>query len=102
MEFYKNLNVEVLLNTNVMSIDFEKKIITLDTDPEKPRKYQQLVLAMGSEKKKLQVPGSDLNGICYLNTWKDAYDINMASFEQDPRIDKWAIIGSSFDCKLRF
>ena len=37
MEFYKNLNVEVLLNTNVISIDFEKKIITLDTDPEKPR-----------------------------------------------------------------
>ena len=54
---------------------------------------------MGSEKKKLQVPGSDLNGIYYLNAWKDAYDINMASFEQDPPIDKWAIIGSSFECK---
>jgi 3-phenylpropionate/trans-cinnamate dioxygenase ferredoxin reductase subunit len=67
--FYAEHNVEVRLSTRVETIDRESKQVALsDGDP---LSYDRLVLAIGSQVRKLDIPGSDLEGIHYLRSIDD-------------------------------
>jgi NAD(P)H-nitrite reductase large subunit len=71
----QELDVYRWLKTPVNSIDYTKKTFIHDNDSEHPSDFQNVVLAMGAEPKKLQVPGADLSGIHYFRTKDDAIKI---------------------------
>jgi len=74
--FYKSHNIEVFLDTKVLSVSPEKKFIV--TDNQGSISYEKLLIATGSRIKKLDVPGSGLPGIYYLRTISDAESIQRA------------------------
>ncbi|WP_036595251.1 NAD(P)/FAD-dependent oxidoreductase [Ottowia thiooxydans] len=64
------LNVSLLLGTTVVQIDRARKCAVTRGHGELA--YDKLVLATGGSARRLQVPGHDLPGVCYLRTWEDA------------------------------
>lgn len=64
------LGVRLLLGTAVVRIDRDRKHVL--TREQGELAYDKLVLATGGSARRLQVPGHDLPGICYLRTWDDA------------------------------
>ena len=74
--FYENAQIELRLNTRVCSIDRSaRRLTTIDNDEVA---YDKLILALGSRVRKLQVEGSDLEGIHYLRSIADADGIRAA------------------------
>jgi len=73
--FYQNAQIELRLNTRVCSIDRStRRLTTVDDEVA----YDKLILAVGSRVRKLQVEGSDLEGIHYLRSIADADGIRAA------------------------
>lgn len=70
---YEKANVEFKLNTTVESIDRENKEVVL-AGGEK-LSYDKLALCTGARVRKLDIPGSELAGVHYLRTLKDAQAI---------------------------
>ena len=69
-EFYDQNNVEIISSTKVISIDRNKKSLTLSNTEN--LQYENLVLATGSRVRKLEVEGSHLSNINYLRTIEEA------------------------------
>jgi 3-phenylpropionate/trans-cinnamate dioxygenase ferredoxin reductase subunit len=88
--YYQRNKVEVLREHHVKSIDASHRIITLDDGREIP--YKSLLLATGGRVRKLEVTGSDLEGIDYLRTLQNCDIIRKAA--SDSR--KVAIVGGGF------
>ena len=72
-EFYSSKNIAVNLDTKVLEIDPEKKIVS--TALSGKYAYDDLVIATGSRARELKIPGIDLDGIHYLRSLKDVNSI---------------------------
>ena len=73
IDFYKDNEIELVVNKTVQSIDREKK--TLQLNDGNIISYDKLVIATGSRVRKLNVDGSELSNIHYLRSIKDADNI---------------------------
>lgn len=75
-EFYADNDIDLHTNTTVASIDAEAKQVVTATD--EVFDYDKLVIATGSRARRLNLPGSDLEGIFYLRTLDDVDLIRQA------------------------
>lgn len=75
-EFYADNDIDLHTNTRVASIDAEAKQVVTATD--EVFDYDKLVIATGSRARRLNLPGSDLEGIFYLRTLDDVDLIRQA------------------------
>jgi 3-phenylpropionate/trans-cinnamate dioxygenase ferredoxin reductase subunit len=71
--FYADANVSVLLDTRVDTIDRDNKTVTTSSGKELP--YDILVLALGAEPRRIDLPGAELAGVCYLRTIADVDEL---------------------------
>src|SRR6202035_2585935 len=69
MDFYREHQIELLLNTRVAAIDPQKKSFQLADGSN--RKFDALLLATGAEPVKLRIPGADSPQVCYLRSLSD-------------------------------
>jgi 3-phenylpropionate/trans-cinnamate dioxygenase ferredoxin reductase component len=67
--FYHNGIIEFLQHTRVTGLDLESK--TIRDDRGETREFGKLLLATGGTPNILQIPGGDLDGICYYRTLDD-------------------------------
>lgn len=68
--FYGDRNIDLRTSTFVTGIDpAARTVLVQDSDPEP---YDKLLLATGCEPRRIDVPGSDLDGIHYLRTASDS------------------------------
>ena len=72
-DFYKNNEIELILNKTVQNINRGKKALKLNDG--NIVNYGKLVIATGSRVRKLDVEGSELSNIHYLRNIKDADNI---------------------------
>ena len=89
-EFYAEHDIDLRLSTRVEEIDRGRSEVAL-SDGDRLH-YDRLVLAIGSRARKLNIPGSDLNGVHYLRSIDDVIDIQ-AGFQPGARI---VIIGAGY------
>ncbi|MDH3273256.1 MAG: FAD-dependent oxidoreductase [Gammaproteobacteria bacterium] len=75
--FYDDAQIELRLNTHVCNIDRGARQLTTNDDGEVA--YDKLILALGSRVRKLQVKGSELEGIHYLRGIADVDAIRAAA-----------------------
>jgi NADPH-dependent 2,4-dienoyl-CoA reductase/sulfur reductase-like enzyme len=75
-DFYKENGIELMLNTTVDSVDFDKK--QLHTQSGDVIQYDKLLLATGSQVRKLDIPHAEIEGIHYLRDVGDSRSIQSA------------------------
>ena len=73
MKFYQDNKIELLLGNRVVALHPQQRRIALADGSE--RRYDKLLLATGSNPKRLHVAGADLPGIFYLRTIADVQRI---------------------------
>ena len=88
--FYEDDRIELLLETRLERIDREAH--NIHTDRGQQLHYDKLVLALGSEPRRLDLPGHDLAGISYLRNIADVEAIRKSL----RNADKLAIIGAGY------
>lgn len=88
--WYAEHDVDLRLSTTVVGLDRAARVVVLD-DGERIG-YDRLLLATGSEPRRLGVPGADLAGVAYLRRLADSEQIRDA-FRARPRV---AIIGAGW------
>jgi 3-phenylpropionate/trans-cinnamate dioxygenase ferredoxin reductase component len=69
-DFYAEHDIELMLGTEVTALDAGARAVTLSTG--EALGYDRLLLATGSEPRRLSVPGADLDGIHHLRTFADS------------------------------
>ncbi|MBW4572139.1 MAG: FAD-dependent oxidoreductase [Tolypothrix carrinoi HA7290-LM1] len=89
-EFYKQHNIEVLLNKQATNVDAKAKKITFEDG--ETLSYDALLLATGGKPKQLEVEGADLENVFTLRSFADS-DRILASAQQAKQA---VVIGSSF------
>jgi apoptosis-inducing factor 3 len=88
--FYREHEIELLLNTRVAAIDPRKKSVQLADGSH--RKFEALLLATGAEPVKLAVPGADSPQVSYLRSQSDCRAI-IGKAAQAKRV---VLVGASF------
>ena len=88
-DFYEKNGIQVLLEKEVTSIDFEKREASFKDGAR--QKYDQVLLATGAECRTLRIPGADLSGLYTLRNMDEGNVIFAAA--KDKTV---AIIGASF------
>ncbi len=68
--FYDDHGIELMTSTRVTEVDTHSKKLVLDD--EQSIAYDRLLIATGATPRRLDVPGSDLDGIHYLRTVADS------------------------------
>jgi apoptosis-inducing factor 3 len=68
-DFYRDRQIELLLNTRVAAIDPRTRIVQLADGS--GRKFDALLLATGAEPVRLNIPGADSLRVCYLRSLSD-------------------------------
>jgi 3-phenylpropionate/trans-cinnamate dioxygenase ferredoxin reductase subunit len=97
--FYKDSNVELALGSNVTGLDSGKKRITTGGGDE--IHYTKLLLAIGGFPRRLEIPGGDLDDICYYRTLEDYRRIRgMASEGKGAVVIGGGFIGSEIAAAL--
>jgi len=89
-EFYSKHGIDVLLNTRAVHLDTQNRV--LRTEPENTYQFENLLLATGSDVRKLDVPGADLTNLYYLRSHADALLIRRAA----RLLDRAVVIGGGF------
>jgi 3-phenylpropionate/trans-cinnamate dioxygenase ferredoxin reductase component len=74
--YYREHDIELRLDTSVASIDTAAGTVT--TAGGESIGYDRLLIATGAEPRRLDVPGSGLDGIHYLRTLADSQDLRTA------------------------
>jgi 3-phenylpropionate/trans-cinnamate dioxygenase ferredoxin reductase subunit len=69
-DFYAEKEIELLTSTRVTGIEPGQNEVLLEGD--RRERYDRLLLATGAEPRRLDVPGSELDGIHYLRTLADS------------------------------
>lgn len=82
-QWYEDNTIELRLGATVTAIDTSARTVTLDDDSQVG--YDQLLLAMGSRVRKLDVPGADLPGVHYLRTASESQALTDA-YAAKPRV----------------
>jgi NADPH-dependent 2,4-dienoyl-CoA reductase/sulfur reductase-like enzyme/nitrite reductase/ring-hydroxylating ferredoxin subunit len=90
MDFYREHEIELLLNTRVAAIEPRDKSVQLANGSQ--RKFDALLLATGAEPVKLKIPGADSPHVCYLRTQSDCRAI-IGNAEKAKRV---VLVGASF------
>lgn len=88
--FYSAHAIELRLGRTATRLDTATRTLTLDDGD--PLRYDRLLLATGAEPRRLDVPGSDLEGVHYLRSKADA-DALGAAFETGGRL---VVIGAGW------
>lgn len=91
-QFYDDEQIEVKLNTKVVAVDAENHRITTAND--ETISYGQLVLALGSSSRHLDVPNQDAAGVFYLRSYDDALQIKKWSMR--PEVKELVLVGAGF------
>jgi 3-phenylpropionate/trans-cinnamate dioxygenase ferredoxin reductase subunit len=68
-DFYDDHRIELCLGTRITSVDRDRR--NLVTAAGERIAYDTLVLATGSRVRRVEIPGSDLHGVCYLRNIDD-------------------------------
>ena len=89
-EFFKDHDIQLVLNKEVTSVDARSKTITFDTD--ETMEYDALLVATGGAPVRLNIPGSDLKNVCLLRSFADADSI----IETASRSRRVVVVGASF------
>ena len=89
-KFFDDRMIEVRSNESVSKIDRSDQLVTLRSG--ETLRYDHLVLATGTRNRLLQVPGADLDGVCYLRTAADA-EVLRAKLEHAKHL---VVIGAGF------
>jgi NTE family protein len=74
--FYRDHDVEVMLETPVVSVDASSRLVTT---PDVPLHYDSLLIATGATPRRLRVPGAELEGVFSLRTLQDSQRIRAAA-----------------------
>ncbi|MBD2859537.1 FAD-dependent oxidoreductase [Spongiibacter sp. KMU-158] len=72
-EFYEKNNIDLVLGCEVSKIDRDNKKVILHDGAEIA--YTKLALTTGARVRKIPIPGSELEGVCYLRDLGDAHQI---------------------------
>jgi 3-phenylpropionate/trans-cinnamate dioxygenase ferredoxin reductase subunit len=88
--YYTRNKVEVIRGHDVRAIDTSRRSVSLDDG--RKFNYRSLLIATGGRVRKLELPGSDLEGIYYLRTIEDCDVIRKAAKSRK----KVTIIGGGF------
>ena len=81
-DWYREHEVDLRLSSRVDRIDRAASEVVLEDD--KRIHYDQLLLATGSQPRRLDVPGADLGGVLYLRNLADSDAIKQAIAEGGP------------------
>ena len=87
--FYRDHDVEVLLETPVSSIDAGNRVVTTEDGPVH---YDKLLIATGATPRRLRVPGADLDGVFTLRTLQDSERIRAAAGSAERAV----VVGGGF------
>src|SRR5712672_2611624 len=90
MDFYREHQIELLLNTRVAAIDPQRKSVQLADGSN--RKFDALLLATGAEPVKLRIPGGDSPQVCYLRSLCDCH----ATIGKLAKARRVVLVGASF------
>jgi NADPH-dependent 2,4-dienoyl-CoA reductase/sulfur reductase-like enzyme/nitrite reductase/ring-hydroxylating ferredoxin subunit len=90
MDFYREHQIELLLNTRVAAIDPRKRSVQLADGSN--RKFDALLLATGAEPVKLKIPGADSPQVCYLRSLSDC----RAVIDRAAKARRVVLVGASF------
>jgi 3-phenylpropionate/trans-cinnamate dioxygenase ferredoxin reductase subunit len=88
--FYREHDVDVLLETRVVAVDSAARSVTLADG--RRLGYEKLLLATGATPRRLRVPGSDLEGVFTLRTVADSARIRDAAGESSRAV----VVGGGF------
>lgn len=89
-DFYKNCNIEIMFNKEVIGLNTEHKMVSLNTADSLI--YDSLLIASGGVPRKLQIPDSNLSSVFTLRSRGDMEEI-IAHLSDSKRV---AVIGASF------
>jgi 3-phenylpropionate/trans-cinnamate dioxygenase ferredoxin reductase subunit len=87
--FYRDNEVEVLLETAVTGVDTQANTLTTDAGT---FHYEKLLIATGATPRQLPVPGAGLEGVYALRTLRDSQAIRAASGSADRAV----VVGGGF------
>ncbi len=95
-DFYEKKNITLRLGESVSSIDRDNKVVVLAGG--ESLSYDKLALVTGASPRKLQVEGSDLDGIFYMRNIQDADAVVAAVADAKKARDKCraVIIGGGY------
>jgi 3-phenylpropionate/trans-cinnamate dioxygenase ferredoxin reductase component len=68
-DYYAKNKIQVALETSIVSVAPKQKVVV--DDDGKEYRYEKLLLATGGSPRKLDLPGAELEGICYYRTIDD-------------------------------
>jgi 3-phenylpropionate/trans-cinnamate dioxygenase ferredoxin reductase component len=88
--YYEEQRIDLRLGVHATRFDPAAKLVDLDTGERLP--YEKLLIATGSEVRRLAIPGVDLAGVRYLRTRADSIAL-AASLEKAQRV---VVIGAGF------
>ena len=89
-EWWQEQDIEVLTRTSVMKLDAGERVAALSTKDEV--RFDKALLATGANVRRLQVEGSDLDGIDYLRTLPNSDAIGA----EGDRAERVVLIGGSY------
>ena len=89
-DFYKERNIDLILNSRVTSIDVPQKQIRMQDG--KTYNFGALLLATGADPVKLPIPGARDSDLFYVRTWADA----RALFKKAESAKQVIVVGASF------
>jgi NADPH-dependent 2,4-dienoyl-CoA reductase/sulfur reductase-like enzyme len=87
--FYAEHDVDVMLETDVASVNTRERSLQLDGDR---LGYEKLLLASGAWPRRLEVPGADLEGVLTLRTVGDSKAIRAAASNAERAV----VVGAGF------
>jgi len=89
-EFFKEHDIQLVLNKEVILVDVRNKTIAFDGG--ETMEYDALLVATGGAPIRLNIPGSDLKNVCLLRSFGDADSI----IETASRSHHAVVVGASF------
>jgi NTE family protein len=87
--FYREHDVEVLLETTATGVDAKARTVATDVGP---FRYSKLLIATGSTARRLEVPGAELEGVYALRTLRDSQAIRAAARSAEQAV----VVGGGF------
>jgi len=87
--FYRDHDVEVLLETVATAVDTGSHTVVTDANP---FRYRKLLIATGAAPRRLEVPGAELDGVHTLRTLRDSQAIRKAALSAERAV----VVGGGF------
>lgn len=89
-DFYKNRQIELVLNSRVSALDLQQKLVRLENG--KTYGFEALLIATGAEPVRLKIDGATDSQIHYLRTFADS----RAIIGKTASAKRVAVVGASF------